>query len=91
MMYKVLMRYVVRMSGIFSIEIESSQYHEDLLMIRPLPINHRPIAINMQCKKIPFIAYCNITNYVFEPPNHKTKVIRTNPKQVLFHEEELKF
>ena len=24
-------------------------------MIRPLPINHRPIAINMQCNKIPFI------------------------------------
>ena len=23
---------------------------------RPLPINHRPISINMQCNKIPFIA-----------------------------------
>ena len=45
----------MKMSGIFSIEIESLQYHEDILMIRPLPINHRPIAINMQCNKIPFI------------------------------------
>ena len=27
---------------------------------KPLPINHRPLAINMPCNKIPLIAYCNI-------------------------------
>ena len=32
----------------------------DAYTYRPLPINHRPIAINMQCNKIPFIAYCNM-------------------------------
>ena len=33
---------------------------KNIVLIRPFPINHRPIAINMQCNKMPFIAYCNM-------------------------------
>ena len=41
--------------------VTPKNYINDRMVItRPFPINHRPIAINMQCNKIPLIAYCNM-------------------------------
>ena len=53
--------------------------------IRPFPINHRPIAINMQCNKIPFIAYSynefiisqNSTNFIVHKGDWENSAVFT--------------